>query len=87
MAFHEIIYAATGNLRLVNILGNLREQMYRYRMEYLKDTSSYGQLNREHERIYEGIRDKDKETACQAIREHIDNQETAILQAIQENNR
>ncbi len=87
MAFHEIIYAATGNLRLVNILGNLREQMYRYRMEYLKDTSSYGQLNREHERIYQGIRDKDKETACQAIREHIDNQETAILQAIQENNR
>ena len=87
MAFHEIIYAATGNLRLVNILGNLREQMYRYRMEYLKDTSSYGQLNQEHDRIYQGIRDKDKERACQAIREHIDNQETAILQAIQENNR
>ena len=27
--FHEIIYAATNNKRLVQMLNNLREQMYR----------------------------------------------------------
>ena len=30
MAFHEIIYSATNNKRLLQILNNLREQMYRY---------------------------------------------------------
>ena len=35
--FHEIIYGATHNRRLVQIINNIREQMYRYRIEYLKD--------------------------------------------------
>lgn len=34
--FHDIIYQATGNPKLVNMLNNLREQMYRYRVEYLR---------------------------------------------------
>ena len=54
--FHDIIYAATGNQRLISILNNLREQMYRYRLEYLKDTGSHERLNSEHYEIYEGIR-------------------------------
>ena len=35
--FHEIIYQASGNKRLIQMLNNLREQIYRYRIEYLKD--------------------------------------------------
>ena len=35
--FHDVIYMGTGNTRLVQILNNLREQMYRYRLEYIKD--------------------------------------------------
>ena len=30
--YHELIYQATANDRLVQILNNLREQMYRYRL-------------------------------------------------------
>ncbi len=41
MAFHEIIYSATNNKRLLQILNNLREQMYRYRMEYLKEPGTH----------------------------------------------
>lgn len=33
--FHDIIYMATDNQRLIQLLNNLREQMYRYRVEYL----------------------------------------------------
>ena len=84
VTFHDVIYDATNNQRLVTTLNNLREQMYRYRMEYLKDTSSYERLRNEHAIIYEGIRRRDKEMACKAIREHIDNQEAAILRAIRE---
>ena len=32
--FHDIIYATTNNKRLIQLLNNLREQMYRYRIEY-----------------------------------------------------
>ena len=35
--FHDIIYQGTNNRRLIQILNNLREQMYRFRVEYLKD--------------------------------------------------
>ena len=34
--FHEQIYQATNNPRLIQLLANLREQMYRYRLEYMK---------------------------------------------------
>ena len=34
--FHDIIYAMTDNQRLIQIINNLREQMYRYRLEYVK---------------------------------------------------
>ena len=39
VAFHDVIYKAADNPKLLNILNNLREQMYRYRVEYLKDSS------------------------------------------------
>ena len=35
-AFHDVIFQATDNERLIQLLNNLREQMYRYRIEYLK---------------------------------------------------
>lgn len=33
VAFHDVIYQATNNERLIQLLNNLREQMYRYRIE------------------------------------------------------
>ena len=33
--FHDKIYEAADNPRLVNLLNNIREQIYRYRVEYL----------------------------------------------------
>ena len=82
--FHDVIYAATDNQRLITILNNLREQMYRYRLEYLKDTGSHERLHTEDYEIYEAIRKGDKVSASAAIGRHIDNQRDAILAAIRE---
>lgn len=76
---HDIIVHAAGNERLTEILNNLSEQMYRYRFEYIKDTSNYEKLVEEHRIIYESILNKDKQTAAQTARVHIDNQERSIL--------
>ena len=84
-AYHDIIYNSTGNTRLVQILNNLREQMYRYRLEYLKDTDSHEKLDGEHQAIFDNMRNGDKEAVCTMVGQHIDNQKEAILAAIREN--
>ena len=58
--FHDIIYLATDNQKLILLLNNLREQMYRYRIEYLKRADKYSQLLAEHEEIIRHIEKKQK---------------------------
>lgn len=84
VAFHDIIFAATGNARLIQIVNNLREQMYRYRLEYLKDYTTHDRLYTEHEQIVEAIADRDKEMAKKLIVEHIYHQELTVIKNIQE---
>lgn len=82
--FHDVIYQATHNPKLVNMLNNLREQMYRYRVEYLKNPRNHEQLLREHEAIYKGIVEKDKVTVTDMIRKHISNQVDVVKHIIRE---
>ncbi len=82
VAFHDIIVEATGNIRLVQMVNNLAEQMYRYRFEYIKETAKHVCLVEEHRRILKAIQDKDVVAARQAIVVHIDNQEQSILAQI-----
>lgn len=82
VALHDIIVQATGNPRLIQLVNNLSEQMYRYRFEYIKDNSQHETLVQEHRIIYESIVRKDKETAAATARMHIDNQERSIMRQI-----
>lgn len=82
--FHETIYKSTGNRRLIQILNNLREQMYRYRLEYIKDRQTRDNLVIEHRRIIDALRERDKEKGKKAILNHIEKQETTILENIKE---
>ena len=82
VALHDIIVRATGNQRLIQLVNTLSEQMYRYRFEYLKDFSQHEKLVEEHGIIYESIVKKDRETACEAAKLHIDNQKKAIIRQI-----
>ena len=84
MAFHEIIYSATNNKRLLQILNNLREQMYRYRMEYLKEPGTHKLLLKEHEAIYSALKKHDKAEAGGAIRIHIENQRRSIISSLRD---
>ena len=83
-AYHDIIYKASGNEKLVQMINNLREQMYRYRLEYLKDFSTHMRLYIEHKKIYEAVAARDKKLARQLITEHIYHQELTVIRNIQE---
>ena len=82
--FHEIIYNSTKNQKLVQILNNLREQMYRYRLEYIKDAEKRQILLVEHESILRAIRSRHVAEAKEAVRAHIDNQEITVSKNIKE---
>ena len=84
VAFHDIIYAATDNRRLIQLLNNLREQMYRYRIEYLKKKECYPQLLEEHQTIIDSIESRDKDRATQITGQHIKNQAEAVVDTIRE---
>ena len=80
--FHDVIYESTGNVRLVNLLNNLREQIYRYRVEYLKNVEVYPRLIEEHETILKALQDRNQELVVEAMRDHVENQATAVTQII-----
>ena len=80
--FHDVIYKAADNDRLTQLLSNLGEQMYRYRVEYLKNPEVFGQLLKEHEEIISHIRKGEKEQAVRIMCVHIDNQVAAVSDVI-----
>lgn len=82
--FHDIIYESTDNPKLVTLLNNLREQIYRYRVEYLKEKENYPMLIKEHKTILEALREKNKERVADAMRNHIRNQAEAVKNIIRE---
>lgn len=82
--FHDIIYEATDNPKLVTLLSNIREQIYRYRVEYLKEKENYPVLVQEHAAIVDGLREKNKEWVTDVMHNHIRNQAEAVKNIIRE---
>ena len=79
VAFHDIIIKASKNIRLMTLMNNLSEQMYRYRFEYLKDITNYNALVQEHQNIYEALTQQDAERAVELMKVHVDNQAIYIF--------
>ena len=77
--FHDVIFKATDNQRLIQLLNNLREQMYRYRIEYLKKKECYPQILQEHQEIIESIAGRDKDRATNVTGIHIKNQVDTVV--------
>ena len=84
VAFHEVIYQASDNKRLIQVLNNMREQIYRYRVEYLKDENNYPTLMKEHKDIVEGLVRKNKMQVTATMHQHVKNQAVAVKAMIQE---
>ena len=84
--FHDIIYMATDNQKLIHLLNKLREQMYRYRVEYLKNPDVHEQLIQEHEEIVYHIKRREKAEATAVTCQHIDNQVSAVTDKIRTKN-
>lgn len=81
--FHDAIYEATDNAKLIALTNNIREQMYRYRVEYLKDPKNYPVLIAEHDAIVRALESRDKEMVTAEMHTHVVNQAVAVKAVIQ----
>ena len=82
--FHFIIYNAAGNDKLREILTSLKENMYRYRMEYAKNRDVRSELIEDHRAIVATLADRDAENGLKLVEKHISNQEKAVLAKLKE---
>lgn len=80
--FHDVIHNATDNQKLIQLLNNLREQMYRFRVEHLRKKKYHPQLIKEHEEMIRDIKARRKEAAKQVAKQHVDNQVHAVMDMI-----
>jgi DNA-binding GntR family transcriptional regulator len=82
--FHTQIYRSTRNQHLVQMLRNIKDQMYRYRVEYLKDRKSRESLAEEHMSLCDALEAGDTAKAVQIMNKHIQRQETYIMNTLDE---
>jgi DNA-binding GntR family transcriptional regulator len=84
VSFHDIIYTASRNQRLVQIITQLQEHLLRFRMTSLSQPGRTKVALDEHKAIVEAICDRNVELAQTLAREHIENAEQSLLNALRE---
>lgn len=77
VAFHDVIYHMTDNERLIELVGSIWQQIYRYRIERLKGANREI-LAQEHQSLVHALIARDEEAAVRMARLHISNQEVTI---------
>ncbi len=82
--FHDIIIRSAENPKLLEIMKNLREQIYRYRAEYLKKKEVYPILIKEHRELYASLAERNSEAVVKIMQDHLYNQAEAMKQIIRE---
>lgn len=80
--FHDLIYLASGNPRLVAAASSLREHIYRFRVIYLRDISKAVDVETEHNGILEALRTGDERTAGANAEHHIRHQMETIIDSM-----
>ncbi len=81
---HDIIVRASDNQKLAQMIHKFSQQMYRYRLEYIKDKANHEKLVKEHAVIYNCILNRDKEGGARIIEAHIENQERGVIHRLSE---
>lgn len=78
--YHNLMYQASRNDRLMQILNNLREQIQRFRITTLAMPGRVRGVLHEHRSIAEAISERNSELAHRLALEHIENAENALME-------
>lgn len=84
-SFHDIIYQAAHNQRLVQFVNILQEQLQRFRAASLARPGRSKTALEEHKKIVEALSERNCDLAAKLAREHIENAENAMIASMEEN--
>ena len=80
--FHDLLYHAARNSRLVGIISNLRDQLTRFRTLSMSYPGRLEATLDEHRMIVEAIAQGDSRAAKKAAEKHMENSEKTLLKAM-----
>ena len=83
-SFHDIIYQAAHNQRLVQFVNILQEQLQRFRAASWSRPGRSKTALEEHKQIVEALAERNGELAAKLAKEHIDNAESAMISGMEE---
>ena len=81
--FHDLLYQASRNTRLVGIIFNLREQLTRFRATSMSFPGRLKATLEEHRRIVEAIAQGDVKEAQLAAEDHMEKSEQTLLKSME----
>lgn len=81
--FHDLLYHAARNSRLVGIISNLRDQLTRFRTLSMSHPGRLEATLEEHRLIVEAIAKGDSKAARKAAKRHMENSEKTLLLAME----
>lgn len=80
--FHDTIYQASRNQRLIQIVNNLMEQIHRFRSTSLAYPGRMRIAVEEHKKLVEAISERNVPLAQSLAQEHVENAENSMLEAL-----
>lgn len=69
--FHDKIFDATKNNKLIEIVKDLHDQFQRFRLTYFTEFDNYPEIQKWHQKIYDAIRSSDVNAAKEAAEQHV----------------
>lgn len=78
-AFHDLIFAASRNDKLVQIMNNLQEHVHRFRVRYINEERKSKKIYQEHKKILESLEDRNADNARRWAEKHIQNFQSEFI--------
>ncbi len=80
--FHNCIFEASGNTRLISMMNSIWETVYRFRLKYMSDYASAVNIVEEHNRLIEAIKKGKADLAESLAKEHIEKAEQFMIEEL-----
>ena len=81
--FHNLLYALSRSPKLIKMINDLRDQIFRFRKILLKMDHMPEASNEDHRKMLTAIRDRDVAKVEELVQEHISKGRKTILKAIE----
>ncbi|BEU87964.1 GntR family transcriptional regulator [Selenomonas sp. TAMA-11512] len=83
MRFHDLLYQASRNSRLVGVINNLREQLTRFRTTSMSYPGRLKETLKEHRAMVEAIAQGNVKDAQKAAKTHMEKSEQTLLNSME----